>query len=426
METSAFGIPDSLLASEQPPELIYESGSGYCRVYSGVRNGRRIALKALKPEYRDSAIHRELLRKEYEIGHTLYHPNIASTLGFEDVEGLGPAIVMEYVDGITLEEYLTNNGPMDRAAAMAVTAQICDALAYLHSHQLIHRDLKPANVMLTHSGRYVKLIDFGLSDGTAFTNYKYAGGTLHYSAPEQLAEGTDNDPRVDIYSLGVIMRKMCSDCKGGYRKVAFRCSSENPDDRPADASKIPGAIRRIDLKRRRSFIALSAVAVATILAVLIRNWPAGISSEPVAQNLQVAVPDTITRVIHDTVRIDAASSEIPVTSPEIPPAATAVAPAQETQPAMKTAELQETISKKQIDVMVKYARNYVRSELEKWYSSDSARFSFNDYRLIQHLDRYVEEQCHGDATAIALVKPAVTETAYATMRKFYSARYAAE
>lgn len=215
METSAFGFTGIPLASEQPPELVYESGSGYCRVYSAVRRGRRIALKVLKPEYLDSAIHRDLLRKEYEIGHTLYHPNIASTLGFEDIDGLGPAIVMEFVDGITLEEYLKANGPMAREAAMAITEQICDALAYLHSHQLLHRDLKPANIMLTHSGRYVKLIDFGLSDGTAFTNYKYAGGTLHYSAPEQLADGVDNDSRADIYSLGVIMRKLCSDCRGG-------------------------------------------------------------------------------------------------------------------------------------------------------------------------------------------------------------------
>lgn len=423
METSAFDIPDPLLASDPPPRLIYESGRGYCRIYSTVRQGRRIALKVLKPQYLDSTIHRDLLRKEYEIGHTLYHPNIASTLGFEEIDGLGPAIVMEFVDGITLEEYISSNGTMERDATMAVTEQICDALAYLHSHQLLHRDLKPANIMITHSGRYVKLIDFGLSDGTSFTNYKYAGGTLHYSAPEQLADGVDNDPRADIYSLGVIMREMCSDRKGGYRHIADRCCAEIPEERPADASKIPGMIRRFDTMRRRRLIgftaAIPALAVVAALA-LFRPTDQKTSPSPTAHAKEQAVADTATRIVHDTARTE---SE-PPTPPAHPPAVTPAAPRPATQPAAQqpASTTDEDLNRKKIDAMVSYAQNYTRSELEKWYTSDSSAFSYNDFKIIQHLDKYVEEQCGGDATAIALIKPAITETAYAAMRKFYTAR----
>lgn len=413
METSAFGFPGIQLATEQPPELVYESGSGYCRVYSAVRRGRRIALKVLKPEYLDSAIHRDLLRKEYEIGHTLYHPNRASTLGFEDIDGLGPAIVMEFVDGVTLEEYLKANGPMAREAAMAVTEQICDALAYLHSHQLLHRDLKPANIMLTHSGRYVKLIDFGLSDGTAFTNYKYAGGTLHYSAPEQLADGIDNDPRADIYSLGVIMRKMCSDCVGGYRRIADRCSAESPDDRPSDVSKIPEIVRQFDKRRRRNLAVLAAVAVIAIGVAVAMYSPEEKQTPPSARINVPAATDTITRIVHDTIRVETSA---PTSLPEI--AAESNVPA----PAAEKSLAEEYLSQKKINSMISYAQNYTRSELERWYSSDSAAFSFDAYKIMVHLDKYAEEQCEGNATAIALIKSAITDAAAAEMRKFFTAR----
>lgn len=414
METSAFGFSGIPLASEQPPELIYESGSGYCRVYSAVRRGRRIALKVLKPEYLDSAIHRDLLRKEYEIGHTLYHPNIASTLGFEDIDGLGPAIVMEFVDGITLEEYLTTNRTMKRDVAMAVTEQICDALSYLHSHQLLHRDLKPANIMLTHSGRYVKLIDFGLSDGTAFTDYKYAGGTRSYSAPEQLNEGIDNDPRIDIYSLGVIMQEMCRVHGGGYGKTASRCCSDNPDKRPADVSKIPETVRHLDKVRRRNLAVLASVTVIAIGVAVAMYRPVEKQTSPLTRIKEPAVTDTVMRIVHDTVRVE--TSAVPLL-PEnsVESNVPALAP--------QKSLAEEYLSREKIDAMISYAQNYTRSELERWYSSDSAaHFPSNEHKIIQHLDKYVEEQCGGDATAIALVKPAITETASSTMRKFHAAR----
>lgn len=264
MESSGFNLPAGAKTDRQQskPRLIYESRNGYCRIYSAEINGRRIALKALKPDYADSPVHIDLLRKEYEIGHTLYHPAIAATLGFQSFDGIGPAIIMEFVDGLTLREYLDNHGSFSKEKAMAVVEQMCDALTYLHSHQLIHRDLKPSNIMLTHDGRYVKIIDFGLSDGTAFTDFKYPGGTQHYSAPEQLDQGIDNDPRIDIFSLGIIMHEICPGAGGGYRRTARECCRRNPEQRPAQISEIIPLIRRYDTIKQSW---LTAIAICIFI-----------------------------------------------------------------------------------------------------------------------------------------------------------------
>ena len=243
--------------------LIYESQKGYCRIFFAVRNGRKIAYKALRRQFVDDPIYTELLRKEYEIGHTLYHPGIVSVIGFETLPDLGPVILMEYVDGITLKEYLATHAPLKRDEAENILLQIESALSYLHSHSLIHRDLKPANIMLTFSGKFVKIIDFGLSDGTAFSDYKYAGGTTNYSAPEQLAKGIDNDPRADIYSIGKIMQDMIPDATGAWRRVAERCCMSDPDLRPDSVDKITATIRK--LGQRRRYLVASVAAIAALL-----------------------------------------------------------------------------------------------------------------------------------------------------------------
>lgn len=403
METSGFDIPLSRQYTDTSLRLIYESVSGYCRIYSAVRNGRRIALKALKPEYLDSAIHIELLRKEYEIGHTLYHHNIAATLGYEIIDGVGPAIMMELVDGVTLDDYLAANTPLPRDKAMDITSQICDALDYLHSHQIIHRDLKPGNIMLANSGKFVKLIDFGLSDGTAYTDFKYAGGTRHYSAPEQLTSGTDSDPRVDIYSLGMIMQRMSGNASKGYCKVAAQCSAEDPELRPAEASSIPSLIRRKDQVRRLRILSLATAVLLSVGAVIAIMGSHGVVSQmtPIETLAQNTPRDTTEAgIIPATAAISA-----PATVPDLP---------------HKRATRSNQISDQRLDSMIAYTRIYVQTELDKWYSSDSSKYSFDSYRLLQNVYRYAEEQCGGDPATFARIKPIISETATSVMHNFYS------
>ena len=126
------------------------------------RYGKRYLLKGISPEYQSLTDIRLLQEKEFSLGISLSHPNIAETYSLEDVPELGRCIVMEYVDGMTLAQWL-NSSP-SRAQRERVLAQLLEVLDYIHSLQLVHNDLKSSNILITRNGQNVKLIDFGLSD----------------------------------------------------------------------------------------------------------------------------------------------------------------------------------------------------------------------------------------------------------------------
>ena len=126
------------------------------------RYGKRYLLKAISPEYQSLTDIRLLQEKEFSFGISLSHPNIAETYSLEDVPELGRCIVMEYVDGMTLAEWLSTS-PFRAQRERALT-QLLEVLEYIHSLQLVHNDLKSSNILITRNGQNVKLIDFGLSD----------------------------------------------------------------------------------------------------------------------------------------------------------------------------------------------------------------------------------------------------------------------
>ena len=185
----------------------YVSISGHTRIFTATRYGKRYMLKCLKNDFLYTPIYRQALTKEFEIGLQLEHPNIFHTIGMEEVENLGTTIVMEYIDGDTLQ-YLIDQQLLTAEMAHKIAHELMDALEYMHNKQMIHRDLKPANIMVTHNGKNVKLIDFGLSDSDSFTILKLPAGTSGYIAPEQLLPGAKSDPQADIYSLGMVLLDM--------------------------------------------------------------------------------------------------------------------------------------------------------------------------------------------------------------------------
>ena len=130
---------------------------------------------------------------------------VEQVMGMEDVPGLGRCIVLEWIDGSSLAEWLEQQPPLDQRHRML--EQLLDALAYVHSRDIVHRDLKPSNIMITGNGHNVKLIDFGLADTDAHAILKQPAGTLRYMAPEQAAS-SQPDVRNDIYSLGIVMQQM--------------------------------------------------------------------------------------------------------------------------------------------------------------------------------------------------------------------------
>ena len=160
MNSSSDFIVPADFSSEWRDITLMQKRKHTC-VYTATRYGRRFLLKALSPEETNLTDFRLQQEQEFQLGIQFVHPNIAATYSLEEVNGIGRCIVQEWIDGVTLGEWL--NTKPTKAARERVFGQILDALEYLHSLQLVHHDLKADNILITRNGSNAKLIDFGLS-----------------------------------------------------------------------------------------------------------------------------------------------------------------------------------------------------------------------------------------------------------------------
>lgn len=276
-------------------ELLHSSGEGYSVLYLGNSGGRRRVYKALKEQYRSDTLYEDLLRKEYEIGCQLDHPNICQYLGYGRIEGLGNAIEMEWVNGTTLDKI----GNLSRKQVLNLLEQLCSAIDYMHSRQIIHRDIKPSNILVAHNGKTVKLIDFGFSDSDSHTILKAPAGTLEYASPEQIA-GLPLDSRSDIYSLGKIISLILPQ----QRSVISKCLSKDRENRPQTAAEVLILIRR-SWKRRRLSVWISGIVVATLTAAgAIWGWKDDMETvEEPSQSVNEGAPLSLDDVLNQATQL---------------------------------------------------------------------------------------------------------------------------
>lgn len=242
--------------------------------------------KCIKPEYRGSERHEALLRKEYEIGHSLSHHGVCEVISFVNIPELGNAIEMEWIDGESLADLLAKGRP-DAMTSRKLIAQICDALEYVHGKQVIHRDIKPSNIMVTRNGSHIKLIDFGLADSDSYLILKAPAGTQSFAAPE-LINGEETDFRTDIYSLGKVI-DLLSD---KFPQVVKKCTQTDRNRRYDDVSQVKAAIMKRSRKWFWAVIALVAV-VALSLVLLFTQKPAETqtSQEPQDSEVEAVISD---------------------------------------------------------------------------------------------------------------------------------------
>lgn len=228
----------------------------YADTYRAQCGGKFVLVKAA---HQDDPVCADILQREYDISSGLNHPNIAHVGSFEEIAGLGKSIVMEYVDGVSLTEYLATRATLK--SKRKVLRQLIAAVGYLHEKGIVHNDLKPENILISSREGNVKLIDFGLSDDDAHYLLKTLGCTPAYASPELLAGNGQPDARSDIYSLGKIISVIFP---GRYSAIVRKSTSSQRAKRYSNVEALGRAF-----KRR----ALLSWLLPFILAVLLAAVP---------------------------------------------------------------------------------------------------------------------------------------------------------
>lgn len=244
---------------------------------------RFVALKVLKPEFAADKVFVTKFRMEARSVACLTHNNIVGVYDVGEDRGIH-FIVMEFVDGITLKDYISRKGKLTTKETIGISLQVAQGLAAAHANHIIHRDVKPQNIMISREGK-VKVTDFGIARAITdeTTNMYTAMGSVHYISPEQ-ARGGYCDERSDIYSLGITMYEMVTgrvpfegdntvsvavahindalippsyytpSIPVALEQIIFKCTQKKPERRYLTCSELIGDLRKAISMPQSNFV----------------------------------------------------------------------------------------------------------------------------------------------------------------------------
>jgi len=244
-------------------KLIHTSHYGNSQVFTATNNGKKVVVKALKPQCANDPACKELLRQEYETTSILDNKYIRKALDFVQIEGLGDCIIFEYIEGKSLAEHV-RVGTLSEKQVKSVLTEVCDGLYYLHRNGIVHCNLNPDNIMVTAGDYRVKLIDIGIPETKQDADRELLIKEMEFIAPE-IIKGEDYDSRADVYSIGKIMEFIGErNISKQFGNVATHCTQFSKEQRFDNISDVRSAITK-----GHSFVRLIiAIAVLLILAVV--------------------------------------------------------------------------------------------------------------------------------------------------------------
>ena len=282
-------------------ELIGQGGMANVYKATDVLDNRIVAVKILKREFSESDEFLRRFRNESKAIAVLSHPNIVKIYDMGFSEKL-QYIVMEYIDGITLKEYIDSERVLNWKDAVHFIIQILRALQHAHNRGIVHRDIKPQNIMLLTDGT-IKVMDFGIAKFAreeSMTATDQAIGTVHYISPEQ-ARGGYSDEKSDIYSLGVTMYEMLSgkvpfegdstvtvalahiqeeatpldkidpEIPHSLSKIVMKCMQKKPDMRYMTASALIADLKRALIEPDGDYVVISDVVDDSPTIIMDKN-----------------------------------------------------------------------------------------------------------------------------------------------------------
>ncbi|MCC9602478.1 serine/threonine protein kinase [Stieleria sp. JC731] len=206
---------------------------------------RTVAIKVLNPEYDKNDLARQRFCREARAAAAISHEHVVAmhNVAKEDDGGIA-FLVMQYIEGETLEKRLTQSKPLPPIEAARIAMQIAAGLAAAHERDMVHRDIKPANILLEKSSNRVKLTDFGLAratDDVRLTKTGMVTGTPLYMSPEQ-ATGAGTDERSDLFSLGAVMYEMLTGKSAFEAPSIVGVMKRIMDETPPSPTKLNSAV----------------------------------------------------------------------------------------------------------------------------------------------------------------------------------------